>query len=66
MERMEEDQLVKRIIGPESRGVRLRGRPRMGWRDGVKKRAFDERAISVEQGRMIVCDRSEWKAVVNE
>ena len=64
MERMEEDRLVKRIVGSDVRGVRLRGRPRTGWMDGVK-RALNEREMSVEQGRMIVCDRSEWRAVVN-
>ena len=26
---------------------------------------FNKRGLSVEQGRMIVCDRSEWVAVVN-
>ena len=36
----------------------------MGWMDGVT-RALNERGMSVEQGRMIVRDRSEWKAVVN-
>ena len=39
MERMQEDQLVKRIVGSNVRGVRLRGRP---WMDGVK-RALNER-----------------------
>ena len=46
------------------RGVRLRGRPHIGWIDGVK-RALDPRGISVEQGRVVVRDRNEWKAVVN-
>ena len=47
------------------RGVRLRGRPRTGWMDGVK-RVWNEREMSVEQGKMIMYDRSEWRAVVNE
>ena len=40
--RMEEDQLVKRIMRSNVRGVRLRGRPRDGRmivRDGSKWRA---------------------------
>ena len=45
-------------------GVRLRGRPRTIWMNNVK-RAFNKRRQSVEQGRMIVRDRSEWRAVVN-
>ena len=49
IERMEKDQLVKKIIGSEARGVRLQGRPRMGWMDAVK-RAFNERGLSVKQG----------------
>ena len=64
MERMEEDQLVKRIVGSDVRGVRLRGRSKTGWIDGVI-RALNERGMSVEQGRMIVCDRSKWRIVVN-
>ena len=32
--------------------------------DGVKK-ALNEREMSVEQEKMIVCDRSEGRAVVN-
>ena len=35
----------------------------MGWMDGVK-RALNERRMCVEQGRMIVCDRSEGRAVM--
>ena len=48
---------MKRIIGSDVRDVRLRGRLRMGWMDDVK-RMLNERGMSVEQGRMIVCDRS--------
>ena len=33
-------------------------------KDGVN-RALNERGMSVGQGRMIVCDRSEWRAVEN-
>ena len=50
--------------GYNVRAVRLRGKPQMGWLDSLK-RALNGRGKSVEQGRMIVCDRSEWKAVVN-
>ena len=37
MERIEEDRLVKRIVGFDVRDIRLRGRPGMGWMDGMKK-----------------------------
>ena len=64
MERMDEERLVKRIVGSEVRGVRTRGRPRMCWMDGVK-RALDVRGLSVEQGRMIARDRNEWRKIVH-
>ena len=64
MERMDGERLVKKINGSDARGVRLRGRPRMGWMDGVK-RALDARGMSVEQGRVVARDRDEWKAVVS-
>ena len=56
--------LMKRIVGSIVRGVMLRGRPQTGWMD-ILKRALNERGMSVEQGRMIVCDRSKYRAVVN-
>ena len=30
-EMMEEDQLVKRIVGSDLRSMKLRGRPQTGW-----------------------------------
>ncbi len=62
MERMEEDYLVKKVTRSDVRGVR--GRPRMGWLDSVK-RALGARGMSMEQGRVLVHDRNEWRAVVN-
>ena len=44
MDKMEEDQLVKRIVVSDVKGVRLRGRPRIGWMDGVI-RALHERGL---------------------
>ncbi len=64
VERMEEERLVKKITISDVRGVRPRGRPRMGWMDSVK-RALGARGMSVEQGRVLVCDRNEWRAIVN-
>ncbi len=64
VERMEEERLVKKITRSDVRGVRPRGRPRMGWMDSVK-RALGARGISVEQGRIVVRDRNEWRAIVD-
>ena len=44
--------------------VRLRGKPQTGWINGVK-RALNETRMSVEQGRVILHNVSEWRAVVN-
>ena len=52
MERME-DQLLKKIMGSDVRGVRLRGRLQMEWIYGVKK-ALNEKGVFVEQGRMVI------------
>ncbi len=60
---MEEERLVK-VTRSVVRGVRPRGRPRMGWLDSVK-RALGARGMSVEQGRVLVHDRNEWRAIVN-
>ena len=50
------------IVGSKVRGVSLRGRPKTGWRDGVK-RELKER-MSVNQERMIVLDRSDlWRSL---
>ncbi len=63
VERIEEELLVKKLTISDVRGVRPRGRPRMGWLDNVK-RALVARGMSVEQGRVVVHDRNEWRAIV--
>ncbi len=57
IERMEEDRLMKKITRSDVRGVRPKGRPRMGWMDNLK-RASCARGMSVEQGRVTVHDRN--------
>ncbi len=64
LERLEEERLLKKITRSDVRGVRPRGRPRMGWLDSVK-RALGEKGTSVEQGRVLVRDRNQWRAIVN-
>ncbi len=44
MERMEEECVVKKLTRSDVRGVRPRGRPRMGWMDSVK-RALGARGV---------------------
>ena len=55
---------MERIVGSDVRGVRLRGRPRTGSVDH-ERRALNGRGMCVEQDGIIVCDSSEWRAVVN-
>ncbi len=59
VERMEEERLVK-VTRSDMRGVRPRGRRRVGWLDSVK-RVLGTRGMSVEQGRVLVRDRNEWR-----
>ncbi len=64
VERMEEKHFVKKVTRSDVRGIRPRGRPRMRWLESVK-RALGARGMSVEQGGVLVCDRNEWRAIVN-
>ncbi len=64
VERMVEERLVKKITRSNLRGVRPRGRPLMEWLDCLK-RVLGARGMSVEQGRVVVRDRNEWRAIVN-
>ena len=64
IDRMEEGRFVKKITRSDVRGTRPRGRPRLGWMDSVE-RELDAGEMSVEQGRVIVRDNNEWRAVVN-
>ena len=36
VERIDEYRMVRRVLMPEVSGGRVRGRPRLGWMDGVK------------------------------
>ena len=53
--RIEDRHLGKKITRFDVRVTRPRGRPRTGWMDSVK-RVLAARGMSVEQGRVIVCD----------
>ena len=64
MERMEDERMTKRVMVAEVRGVRARGRPRLGWKDGVR-RALDVRGMALAQGEMVARNRTEWREVVN-
>jgi len=63
IERMEEERVIKRIYRSTVEGDRLRGRPRKGWRDGVKE-ALSHRGLSIQEGERRVWDRVSWSDVV--
>ena len=48
----------------EISGGRVRGRPRLGWIDGVKV-ALGNRLMTVEAARQCAKDREEWRALVH-
>ena len=47
MERMDEYRMTRRVLMAEVSGGRTRGRPRLGWMDGVKV-ASSNRGMTVE------------------
>ena len=47
----------------KARGVRVRGRPKMAWMDGVK-RAVEKRGVNVDRAKKLACDINEWRALV--
>ena len=47
---MDEYRMVRRVLMTEVSGGRVRGRPTLGWMDGVKV-AFGNRGMTVEAAR---------------
>ena len=50
VERMDEYHMARRALMAEVSGGRVRGRPRLGWMDGVKM-ALGNRGLTVEAAR---------------
>ena len=64
MERMDEYRMARRMLMADASGGRVRGRPRLGWMDGVKV-ALSNRGMAVEVARQCAKDRIEWRALVH-
>ena len=64
VERMDDYRMAKRVLMAEVSGGRVRGRPRLGWMDGVKV-ALGNRGMTVEVARQCVKDLKEWRALVH-
>ena len=64
VERMDEYRMATRVLMAEVSGGRVRGRPRLGWMDGVKV-TFGNRGMTVEAARQCAKDRKAWRALVH-
>ena len=64
VERMYEYRMERRVLMAEVSGGRVRGRPRLGWMDGVKV-ALGNRGMTVEAARQYAKDRKEYRALVH-
>ena len=59
---MDEYRMARRVLMAEVSGGRVRGRPRLGWMDGVKV-ALGNRGMTVEAARQCAKERKEWRAL---
>ena len=64
VERMDEYRMARKVLIAEVSGGRVRGRPRLGWMDGVKV-AIGNRGMTVEAARQCAEDRKAWRALVH-
>ena len=65
VERMEDERLTKKVMNSKADGRNVRGRPRFGWMDGVKK-ALNDRRLNVREAKERARDRNEWRVIVNQ
>ena len=61
---MDEYRMARRVSMAEVSGELVRGRPRLGWMDGVKV-ALGKRGMTVEAARQCAKDRKEFRALVH-
>ena len=63
MERMDEYSMARWVLMAEVSGGRVRGKPRLGWMDGVKV-ALGNRGMTVEAACQCAKDRKELRALI--
>ena len=51
-------------MNSKAEGVTTRGRLKLGWKGGVSN-SLRARGLSMEEGRMKVLDRVEWRKIEN-
>ena len=61
---MVEHCMARRVLMAEVSVGRLRGRPRLGWMDGVKV-ALGNRGMTVDAARQWAKDRKKWRVLVH-
>ena len=59
MERMDESRMARRVLMVAVSGGRVRGRPRLGWMDGVTV-VLCNRGMTVEAARKIIRSGEPW------
>ena len=62
---MDEYRMARRVLMAGISGERVRGRPRLGWMDGVKV-ALGNRGIMAGAACQCAKDRKEWRALVHK
>ena len=63
VERMDEYRLARRVLMAEVSRGRVRGKPWLGWMDGVKV-ALGNTGMTMEAARQCAKDQKEWRALV--
>ena len=64
VERMDEYRMARRVLMAGVSAGRVRGKPRLGWMDGVKV-VLGNRGMTVEGAQQCAKDRKEWRALVH-
>ena len=65
VERMDNEQLLEKVINAKVDGRSARGRPRFGWMDGVK-RALNDRRMDIREASERARNRNEWRMIVTQ
>ena len=60
--RMDDFRMARRVLMAKVSGGWVRGRPRLGWMEGVKV-ALGNRGMAVEAARQCAKDRKAWRAL---
>ena len=58
--------MTKRVMNAEVEGVNPRGRPKLGWGEGVKNGLKKRNINTWEEGRVKAQNRTEWKNIVKK